>query len=220
MWGRKSDSLVAILIELQLDVFEDRYPWVAELVDEGFGTEEIVDLILKSENLQWIEAEHALATTKRPWRGAPRIGHLEDCAHKSWLKIIRMQKATQLEDASKYNDSIAQRGEQQDSASRPDPFLNPLDFVADLEAREQKIVQACGIGGIFPPSFEDSNPGSVILLGGQARVMFGDQRSVSAIRYQVTQALSSLKFARSICSHVNLNRTPFGHRRSSPPSQM
>ncbi len=58
-------DMVALLVAHRLDVIKSQYPWVAELVDEELSSKEISSLLLKSENLEWINSEEWLPHSKR-----------------------------------------------------------------------------------------------------------------------------------------------------------
>ncbi len=63
----------------------------------------------------------------------------------------------------------------------PDSFLEPTEFFTRLEQREQMLLHGYGVGGVFPPWYAASNPGSAILLAGQARIMYCEPNSVRTL---------------------------------------
>ena len=191
-------DMVALLIAHRLDVIEHQYPWVAELVDEGLSSEEISSLLLKSENLQWINSEEWSPRSNRMWSDLPAFTHQRDCAH--WLvdnafgspvhfamARLKHDNPRQSRLAEKH-DRQSQDGEVSseyhtvdDSHEKPrDEFLEPLEFFARLEQREQKLIHTCGIAGVFPPWYKALNPGFAILLAGQAKIMYGEPNLVGA----------------------------------------
>ncbi len=50
-------STLNVLMQRRPDVVAKAYPWVNELLEESFSHDEISDLLLKSENLDWIEPD-------------------------------------------------------------------------------------------------------------------------------------------------------------------
>ena len=194
-------DMVALLIAHRLDVIEHQYPWVAELVDEGLSSEEISSLLLKSENLQWINSEEWSPRSNRMWSDLPAFTHQRGCAH--WLVDAafgigapsRLARLTEDKPRQSWSDRLADEQDRQsqnrevsseyasadDSRQKtPDAFLEPLEFFARLEEREQKILHSCGIAGVFPPSYAALNPGFAILLADQAKIMYGEPDLVGA----------------------------------------
>ena len=190
-------DMVALLIAQRLDVIDRRYPWVAELVDEGLSAEEISSLLLKSENLQWIDSEEWPPHSKRVWNDLLPLGHQRGCAHQlidavfgsSGLSLSG-QVAEQQNEQFRRNEISSDHLPADDSRSiLPDAFLEPLEFFARLEQREQKLLQSCGIGGVFPPWYAALNPGSAILFADQAKIMYGEPDSVRTLDEQRRQIL-------------------------------
>ena len=191
-------DMVALLIAHRLDVIEHRYPWVPELVDEGLSSEEISSLLLKSENLQWINSEEWSPHSNRMWSDLPALTHQRDCAHwlvgnafgipvPSWLG-----RSAKEPDRQRQNREVSSEYTLADGSREkpPDAFLEPLEFFARLEQREQKLLHSCGIAGIFPPWYAALNPGFAILLADQAKIMYGEPDLVGALEEQRGQMIS------------------------------
>ena len=190
-------DMVALLIAHRLDVIESQYPWVAELVDEGLSSEEISSLLLKSENLQWINSEEWPPQSKRTWDNLPSLTHQRGCAHQLVHSVFGSPgpslsgRIAEKQDKQSPNSEMSSEHPLADDLGviLPDAFLEPIEFFTRLEQREQKLLQSCGIGGVFPPWYAALNPGSAILLVGQARIMYGEPDSVRALEEQRGQIL-------------------------------
>lgn len=178
-------DMVALLITHRLDVIERQYPWVAELVDEGLSSKEISSLLLQSENLQWIQSEEWPPQSKRTWNDLPTLTHQRGCAHQLVHAVFESSdpsssgQVTEEQNEPPPNSEI-NSGHRSADGSREvltDALLEPLEFFTRLEQREQKLLQSCGIGGVFPPWYAAPNPGSAMLLAGQAKIMYGEPDS-------------------------------------------
>ncbi|MCJ1404370.1 hypothetical protein MMC11_007595 [Xylographa trunciseda] len=178
-------DMVALLITQRLDVIESQYPWVVELVDEGLSAEEISSLLLKSENLQWIDSEKWPPRSKLVWNDLLPLRHQRGCAHQHVHTVFESPGPSP-------SDSVTEQQNEQFRSSKmssshlsednsililPDAFLEPVEFFARLEQREQDLLQSCGIGGVFPPWYAALNPGFAILLASQAKIMYGEPDS-------------------------------------------
>ena len=183
-------DMVALLIAHRLDVIEHQYPWVTELIDEGLSSEEISSLLLKSENLQWINSEEWSPHSNRIWSDLPTFTHQRGCAH--WLVDKVFGVPVPLDRLAEEHGRQSQDGEvsseypsADDSREKlPDEFPEPLEFFARLEQREQELLHSCGVAGVFPPWYKAFNPGFAILLADQARVMYGEPDLVCALDKQ------------------------------------
>ena len=194
-------DMVALLIAHRFDVIEHRYPWVPELVDEGLSSEEISSLLLQSENLQWIKSEEWAPRSSRIWSDLPAFTHQGGCAHwlvdnAFWSSVPPwMARARKDNPGQSRSDRLAEEHDRQsriggvsseyppadDSQEEaPGEILDPLEFFARLEQREQKLLHSCGIAGVFPPWYEALNPGFAILLADQAKIMYREPDLVSA----------------------------------------
>lgn len=182
-------DMVALLIAHRLDVIEHQYPWVTELIDEGLSSEEISSLLLKSENLQWINSEEWSPRSNRIWSDLPAFTHQRGCAH--WLVDKAFGVPVPLDRLAEEHERQSQDGEVSSDYSAidsreksPDEFLEPMEFFARLEQREQKLLHSCGVAGVFPPWYKAFNPGFAILLADQARVIYGEPDLVGALDKQ------------------------------------
>ena len=190
-------DMVTLLIIHRLDVIERHYPWVAELNDEGlsskeFSSKEISNILLQSENLQWIKSEEWPPQSKCAWKDLPTFTHQRGCAHQLVHAVFESSgpsssgQVTEEQNEPPPNSEI-NSGHRSADGSReglPDVFLEPLEFFTRVEQREQMLIQRCGIGGVFPPWYAARNPGSAMLLAGQAKIMYGEPDSVCALEEQ------------------------------------
>ena len=204
-------DMVALLIAHRLDVIEHRYPWVPELVDEGLSSEEISSLLLQSENLQWINSQEWSPRSSRIWSHLPAFRHQGGCAHRLVDKAFGMPVPPPMTRVRKNNPRQPQGGKSAEKHGRqsqnrevsseylpadnshekqPHELLEPLEFFARLEQREQKLLHSCGIAGVFPPWYEALNPGFAILLAEQAKIMYGEPDLVGAPEEQRRQIIS------------------------------
>ena len=185
-------DMVALLITHRLDVIERQHPWVAELVDEGLSSKEISSLLLQSENLQWVQSEEWPPQSKCIWNDLPTLTHQRGCAHQLVHAVFESSgpfssgQVTEEQNEPPPNSEISSGSRSADGSGEvlPDALLEPLEFFTRLEQREQKLLQSCGIGGVFPPWYAALNPGSAMLLAGQAKIMYGEPDSVRALEEQ------------------------------------
>lgn len=190
--SENASDMVALLMAHRLDVIESQYPWVAELTDEGLSSQEISSLILQSENLQWIASKKWGPHPKRMWRDLPALTHQRGCAHQLVRAVIeRPGSSSSHQKADEQDENFSSRGISSEHPSAgdlrvllPDAFEEPFDFFTRLEQREQKLLQTCGIGGVFPPWYTAFNPGSAIFSGGQAKIIYGEPGMVRALKEQ------------------------------------
>lgn len=197
--SENTPGMVALLITHRLDVIESQYPWVAELVDEGLSSQEISSLLLQSENLQWINSEEWWPHPNCMWNDLPALTHQRGCAHQLVHTVFgspgpsssRRIAEEQYEKSSSRRISSEHPSAGNSRVLLPDAFEEPLEFFTRLEQREQKLLQSCGIGGVFPPWYKAFNPGFAILSAGQAKIMYGEPGSVRALKEQRGQVLIS-----------------------------
>ena len=193
-------DMVALLITHRLDVIERQYPWVAEIVDEGLSPKEISSLLLQSENLQWIKSEEWPPQSKCTWDDLPKLTHQRGCAHQLVHAVFESSGPSSYGQVREEQDepppnSEINLGHLSADGSREvlsDVLLEPLEFFTRLEQREQKLLQICGIGGVFPPWYAALNPGSAMLLAGQAKIMYGEPDSVRALEEQRVMSFSDI----------------------------
>ena len=183
-------DMIDLLISHRLDVIESQYPWVAELVDEGLSSQEISSLLLRSENLQWINSEEWWPHPKRTWDDLPALTHQGDCAHQLVHTVFGCpspflsRQLAEEQDEMFLSREISSKNPSADDSHVVllDALEEPSEFFARLEQRERKLLEICGIGGVFPPWYISFNPGSAIFLAGQAKIIYGEPDSVRAIK--------------------------------------
>ena len=178
--NQSSHEMLALLLRAQADVVKESYPWTVELLEQNIPPEEISDLLLKSENLQWIDAGSWPTESGIDWQKSKEIAHQDSCIHqldptkisREYLHINPLED----DDITGLNSSGVARSPSSSGSitSLSDGLLDPLEYFGRLERREQIIVRLCGIGGIFPPNYDGFNPGFAILSGKEARIMYGD----------------------------------------------
>lgn len=204
-------DMVDLLIIHRLDVVESRYPWVVVLIDEGLPSKEISSLLLQSENLQWIDSEEWPPQSKRMWSDLPLLTHQKGCAHQVINAVFGspgLPSSSRLaeekgDQSSKGGTSLKYFSEHDSHVILPDAFLEPVEFFDRLEQREQRLLHMCGIGGVYPPWYAAFNPGSMILLASQARVMYGGTDSVRSPERQRGEMATSDVIAH-LCSDSNV----------------
>jgi ankyrin repeat protein len=178
-------DMLALLIRRNLDVVKSEYPWVVELLKEGFSPEDISDLLLKSENLQWTGSDEWLIPPKKDWKDPPKLSHQNICVHQlaiTEMNALSSESKTSSEEGKDSAKSYSGRGHSSELASEESfaaPFLEPAKFFGTLEYREQLIMRTCGIGGVFPPTYKGDSPGFAVLRANLAQIMYGDFGNVS-----------------------------------------
>lgn len=184
--SENTPDMIDLLIAHRLDVIERQYPWVAELVDEGLSSQEISSLLLRSENLQWINSEEWRPHPKRTWDDLPALTHQRDCAHQLVHTVLGCRSPfSSHQIAESQNQIFSSRDISSEypsvgdsRVSSVDALEEPSEFFTRLEQRERKLLEICGIGGVFPPWYKLFNPGSAIFLAGQAKIIYGEPDSV------------------------------------------
>ena len=145
--GDSLDSMT-LLISSQPRFVGQSYSWVTDLIDDGFSAREVADLLLKSENLQWMRLESPVSRNMS--MGSPKACHHESCAH----RVVSNAPLS----ASLGTDElgIAAAGSSAESKDLIEdfgyPLMNPAGFLQKLEDREQELLHICGIGGVLSPS--------------------------------------------------------------------
>lgn len=178
--NRNSHDMLAVLVRAQADVVKESYPWIMELLEQNVSAEEVTDLLLKSENLNWIDAGSWTTESDIDWQKSTEITHQDGCIHQlDPIKISREHlKLHPLgnEDTTGLDGLGMARSPSSSGsiASLSDGLLDPLEYFGRLERREKNVTRMCGIGGVFPPTYQGLNPGFAILSGKEARIMFGD----------------------------------------------
>lgn len=178
--NRNSHDMLAVLVRAQADVVKDSYPWIMELLEQNVSAEEVSDLLLKSENLNWIDAGSWTTESGIDWRKSTEITHQDGCIHQ--LDPIKISsehlKLHPLGDEDTTGlDGLGMARSPSSSGSitsLSDGLLDPLEYFGRLERREKNVIRMCGIGGVFPPNYKGLNPGFAVLSGREARIMYGD----------------------------------------------
>ena len=58
-------DMLSLLFQARPETITQEYPWVGELLnEEGMDKEEVLDLLLKSENLNWVLSEELIIRNK------------------------------------------------------------------------------------------------------------------------------------------------------------
>jgi hypothetical protein len=186
---------LSTLFDWRLDVIEKHYPWVEELREENLSKEEILDLLLKSENLGWLSVDKLERRPKNDWKALSKIKHRHWCAHHiGSLNIDTEGKLSLSDEASRdlpKNNSPGDRadtGPQTADIASVDSFsvnsskstsliLDPEQHFDELERREQELLNICGIGGVFMPNYRgngERNPGYAKMRRNVAQIMYGE----------------------------------------------
>jgi hypothetical protein len=173
-----SDKL-KLLAKWRKDVVSEEHPWVGELLEQEFPEHEILELLLKSENLEWTELD--------PWE-VPKMDlctpdslrHQHPCAHRldttattPYAKAAnRPLQATTKTDPKELQ--VAVPG-QFDSSQ----LLSPEKSLQKVEEREQNLIKLCGIGGVFPPTDDGAlNPGVARMQRHLVQIIYGEEYQV------------------------------------------
>lgn len=198
--NQDSRVMLALLIGARAEVVKASYPWTVELQEDNLPAEEIADLLLKSENLQWIEAGQRPIVSSLE-EGLPRsVAHQDKCIHT--LDLDEISRETLKSDKLKFD--VASEAETSDTSpstsssgsitSLSDGLLDPLEYFGRLERREQTTLSLCGIGGVFPPDYLGLNPGFALLRGKKARLHYGDFRKVKVCQVPSFNLLNLFTF--------------------------
>lgn len=183
-----------LLFQWRLDVIVQWYHWVGELLEEGLPKKEISDLLLQSENLDWLAGGDVQYRPKQTWKFIPEFKHRHCCAHHlTVLKVSVERHILNLDTSTQIHQEDNSSGDQAEvelnmgacvlgdssvdstrSGSRP---LDPEQHFVELERREQELIKLCGIGGVFIPEHHSKsgriNPGYALMRRHTAQVMYG-----------------------------------------------
>jgi hypothetical protein len=77
---RSSNTLTAFL-KYKPDTVGRLVLWAPALLDEGFSCAKVSELIINSENLQWLESEPWIDDNDRSWAQGYFPSHFNSCAH-------------------------------------------------------------------------------------------------------------------------------------------
>lgn len=190
-------NVLKLLFQWRIDFIIKEYPWVGELLEEGFSMDEVSDLLLKSENLDWITSEEWRMRTKRSWRQIAQLEHQRRCGHQ--LDLLNVGSGESISPGSQtratqdtaneavfasQNDGALSRSSETESSKSKSQLLDPERHYNELEKREQELINICGIGGVFPSShYPKLNPGFARMRQQVAQIMYGDVEPVSIYEY-------------------------------------
>jgi hypothetical protein len=194
---RSLNTLTAFL-EYKPDTVGRLFPWAPALLHEGFSCAEVSELIINSENLQWLESEPWIDDNDRSWAQGYSPGHLDSCAHeicgqaRKWSRRVgsAVTKTEQSLSESDIGSSMISESEvalhQGESAtvhssSSRSSLSDPEDQFSKLERREHNMVSICGTAGVFPPSSRprNLNPGFAEFEGAVAKILYAESEQAS-----------------------------------------
>lgn len=192
-------DMLSFLFQGRPEIITQEYPWVGELLnEEGMNKEEVLDLLLKSENLNWVLSEELKVRNKESWNQISMPEHRRYCAHHIELFEIEqngnlVQTKSQSENSDKLPSSAREDvpshsknehihsldSSETDSIQSVPDFLDPEKRLDDLERREQELINFVGIGGVFPPKEYINppklNPGYAVMHQHVAQIVYGNQ---------------------------------------------
>lgn len=190
-------TTLKLLFSWRKDIVQEHYPWVEELLEE-LTTEEILNLLLMSENLNWMPLDEPRRQPESDWKDILTPEHHCNCAHRlNGLEtnrpgVIQMSSSTDSSGDEQRQDAIDQaeavtraagmgpvHSEPTDSKKSSSNFRDPEQHFPDLEKREQDLISICGIAGVFMPEFGETNPGYALMCRNAAQIMFGRPPVVS-----------------------------------------
>jgi len=197
IFDNDSDTL-SLLFQRRSDIIIQEYPWIGDLLEENIPQKEILDLLLKSENLNWVYNEEFLVRNKESWKHISRFEHHRRCAHN--LKSLRVSQdeepvwperrggpTTQQDNSGegaelqglKHGETQLRDSSETDSSQSTSMALDPEKRIEELETREQGLISVVGVGGVFPPeqckNNQMLNPGFAQMRRHVAHILYGDQ---------------------------------------------
>jgi hypothetical protein len=193
-----NSSMLSLLFQWRSDVIMQEYPWVSELLDENIPEEEVLDLLLKSENLDWISSEELTIRNMENWKQIVQFEHQRRCAHQLKFfsvntggKLVRSKSqnnapkklagSTQEDElsTSKSGEIHSRDSSETDSTQSASTPLDPEIRIDGLEKREQELISFVGVGGVFPPEqcrkSQKLNPGFAKMRRHVSQILYGDQ---------------------------------------------
>ena len=177
-------AMLALLIGARAEVIKASYPWIVELQEDKLSVEEIADLLLKSENLHWIEADQSSIVPSLEGGLPESVAHNDKCIHTLDLDEISRETSTNhklkadVTSEAETSDTSPSTSSSGSITSLSDGLLDPLEYFGRLERREQTTLKLCGIGGVFSPDVPGLNPGFALLKGKEACLHYGDSGKV------------------------------------------
>lgn len=168
------------------DVLAEEYPWAKELLDDGYPEDEVLDLILKSENLDWTGPDESSLSITPPFdtavieHQAHRAHHptVDDAVNVSQLsEELLVESEIRREESAVKSATSAYLQTCLPKQDAPPQITNPGLALQALEERERNLIRICGVGGVFPPaSLERFNPGYAKFRGADAEIILGEAK--------------------------------------------
>jgi arrestin-related trafficking adapter 9 len=219
---RSSNTLTAFL-EYKPDTVGRLFPWAPALLHEGFSCAEVSELIINSENLQWLESEPWIDGNDRSWAQGYSPSHLDSCAHeicgqaRKWSRRAgsAVTKTEQSLSESDIDSSMVSESEvalhQGESAtvhsSSSRSSLSDLeDQFSKLEQREHNMTSICGTAGVFPPASRprNLNPGFAEFEGAIAKILYAESEQASEGAAVKTELAGHKEASRISCALDNV----------------
>jgi hypothetical protein len=169
---RKKESLIRLLGKDPTKVIEV-YPWVRELKETQTPVEKIVDILVQTEHLDWMELLPGNEDDDEHLRRRPEnietpdtLGHLEECAHSLYERAT-----TLVQEKWPYRMRRHQYGPAESEDGNTDIFAK----------REQDVFKFCGVGGVFHPNAKRAvNYGKLIWHGDYASVTYSHVEEIGS----------------------------------------
>lgn len=172
------------------ETFEEEYPWIYDVRNqEDMEDAQIIDLLLKSEHLQWVRLGDVQQRSEDPPMESNAVeipGHHQALCSRGLIKRLFTPDAAPDDTASLSSD---------DSWSFPTAIENP-EFkesyarLRRLGGRQNHILRICGIAGVSPPTDDDEGlcEGSAPFSGSTAHITYANSS------YKATAAIVSRAF--------------------------
>jgi hypothetical protein len=217
---RSWHTLTAFL-EYKPDTVERLFPWAPALLDEGFPYAEVAQLIINSENLQWLESEPRTDDNDRFWAEGYSPSHLTGCAHKI-CDQARKRNRRAGNAVSKTEPLLSESDihvvpesevalQQRESAivhslSHQSSHSGLEDHFSKLEQREHSMTNICGTAGVFSPLSRprNLNPGVAVFTGAMAQISYARPEQASEGITVDTQSTGYEQASRILCALDNV----------------
>jgi hypothetical protein len=192
----RTSNTLTIFLEYKPDTVGRLFPWAPALLDEGFSCAEVSELIINSENLQWLESEPPTDDKDRSWAQGYSPSHLASCAHEICCHARKRSRRTgnivskteqslselNIDMVSESEVALHQREPATVHSSSSRSSLSDLeDQFSKLEEREHNMTSICGTAGVFSPSSRPSslNPGFAVFTGAIAKIVYAESEQAS-----------------------------------------
>ncbi|KAK0508752.1 hypothetical protein JMJ35_009028 [Cladonia borealis] len=208
---------LSLLFQWRPETVIQEYPWVGELLREDVTEAEVLDLLLKSENLDWVPSEEIPVRNKEKWTRNSNFQHHRRCAHnlKSFSidfngKLVQSTSQNEMarevassthEDgrSTSTSDDIGSKDSSEtNSTHSTSTFLDPNQRLDQLERREQALISFVGIGGVFPPeqfaANRKLNPGFAEMRRHVAQILYGDRPIGPFMSIDVPRDIPALQY--------------------------